>query len=197
MARRQSCKRSNPPQIHVFAEGESEKLYLSCLQESIGVRGRKKLVIKSKKKQGCHLFNAVKKHYEKHDFTISPVMIVLIVDKDDTPIADLIQLIDLCNRERYMLIYSNECFELWLLLHNQKVTKSMNRADLRNALTKIHGQKYDKTDKSLFEKIVQNYKIALDNSTNFQNTLTANMLNVNPYTNMADAVKSIFNVQYF
>lgn len=124
-------------------------------------------------------------------------MIVLIVDKDDTPIADLIQLIDLCNRERYMLIYSNECFELWLLLHNQKVTRSMNRADLRNALTKIHGQKYDKTDKSLFEKIVQNYKIALDNSTNFQNTLTANMLNVNPYTNMADAVKSIFNVQYF
>lgn len=185
MARRQSCKRSNPPQIHVFTEGESEKLYLSCLQESIGVRGRKKLVIKSKKKQGLHLFNAVKKHYEKHDFTISPVKIVLIVDKDDTPISDLIHLINLCNREHYLLIYSNECFELWLLLHNQKVTKSMNRADLRNALTKIHGQKYDKTDKSLFEKIVQSYKTALNNSINFQNTLTANMLDVNPYTNMA------------
>ena len=172
MARRQSCKRSNPPQIHVFAEGESEKLYLSCLQESIGVRDKNKLVIKSKRKQCCHLFNAVKKHYERHDFSVSPVMIVLMVDKDDTPITDLVKLIDLCKRENYMLVYSNECFELWLLLHNQRVTRSMSRAELRKALTRCLNQKYDKTDKSLFEKIVQNYKIALGNSSHFQDNLS-------------------------
>ena len=95
------------------------------------------------------------------DFTISPVMIVLIVDKDDTPIADLIQLIDLCNRERYMLIYSNECFELWLLLHNQKVTRSMNRADLRNALTKITDKNTTKQISHYLRKLYKTIKLHL------------------------------------
>lgn len=192
MARRKSRGRPNPPQIHIYTEGESEVLYLNYLKNLVGVRHHKRLVVKSKRKQGLDLYYYVRKEYRKHDFVNSPTTIILVIDKDDTSTSDLKKLKKLCSESNFTLVFSNACFELWLLLHFERVTANLNREELKKRIEGRTGKKYKKTDKPMFEKIVRRYKQALANS----EKMSAEILDFeqNPYTNVGELVKKYFNV---
>ena len=43
MGRREQQKKENPRQIHVYCEGESEKIYLETLRNLVGIKQRLKL----------------------------------------------------------------------------------------------------------------------------------------------------------
>lgn len=193
MGRRKSKNRSNPLQIHIYCEGESEKLYLNSLRDLIGIKGRHKLVVSSERKQGLGLYNYVKTKYKNHDFEYSPVTIILVVDKDDTSIDELRKLKNKCVEAGYLLIFSNICFELWLLLHFEKVTSFTTREHLKYNLSNKLGKSYKKTDKKFFEQVVEKYKVALKNSEKMEDGIPN--FEKNPYTNMSELLNKYFNIK--
>ncbi|MBG9368113.1 RloB family protein [Streptococcus sp. NLN64] len=190
MGRRASTRRKNPPQIHVYTEGETEIIYWNCLKSLVGTVDGKKLVVKSLRKQGLDLFYHVRNRYQNHDFKNSPVEICILVDKDDTPNADLLKLENLCKQEGYDFYCSNECFELWLLSHYRSITASMSRRQLYGALEKEIGRGYCKTDKRYIEKIVTSFRKAIENSGHY----TTKTFIQNPYTNMGQLLRRFFRV---
>lgn len=192
MGRREQQKKENPRQIHVYCEGESEKIYLETLRNLVGIKQRLKLVVRSERKQGIDLYNHVRSRYKKHDFKVSPVEIIIIVDKDDTTTEELTKLKNKCLRSGYLLIYSNACFELWLLLHFEKVTFFTTRENLNSSLSSKLGKSYKKTDKRFFEQVVKKYEVALKNSKRMEGGIPE--FNKNPYTNMKELLNNYFNV---
>lgn len=192
MARREQQKKANPKQIRVYCEGESEKIYLETLRNLVGIKQRLKLVVRSERKQGIDLYNYVKNNYKKHDFEYSPVDIIIVVDKDDKTTEELTKLKNECLRSGYLLIYSNVCFELWLLLHFEKVTFFTTRGNLNSSLSSKLGKSYKKTDKRFFEQVVKKYEVALKNSERMEDGIPE--FNKNPYTNMKELLNNYFNV---
>lgn len=192
MGRRNGQNRKNPPQIKVFAEGQTEIIYLNALRDTIGIKDNISFEGKSVKKQGLDLYYYVKKLFKNHDFEFSPINIILIVDKDNTDIEKLIELEKLCQCSNFNLVFSNICFELWLLLHFESVTRYMEINNLTRRLTQQIGKKYSKTDKRTIGNISKKYKIALSNSTYMKSI--NNDFSQNPYTNVNVFLEDFFNI---
>jgi hypothetical protein len=55
------------------------------------------------------------------------------------------------------IAYSNECFEIWYILHFELLSTGLPRSDYQGKLTKHLGQKYKKNDSKMYEKL-QNYQ---------------------------------------
>jgi len=83
MGRRRSQERKNPPQIKLYTEGETEKIYFDALRSIVGIKGGISYSAKQVNKQGLDLFYYVKRCYTRHNFETSPVKIVLVIDKDN------------------------------------------------------------------------------------------------------------------
>lgn len=57
MGRRRSQERKNPPQIKLYTEGETEKIYFDALRSIVGIKGGISYSAKQVNKQGldqCH-----------------------------------------------------------------------------------------------------------------------------------------------
>ncbi len=50
-------------------------------------------------------------------------------------------------------MWSNECIELWFVLHFIYLTSNIPRSDYINKLTDLLGEKYQKNDENLFDKL--------------------------------------------
>lgn len=75
--------------------------------------------------------------------------IYCVIDVDDHP--KLAEAIDTGLANGLIPIVSNECFELWYLLHFiDYSTKSRNRKELAQELKKYLGKEYDKADKTIY-----------------------------------------------
>lgn len=88
-----------------------------------------------------------------------------IYDKDDFPNDKFDKAGDLAktfssNELKYHPIWSNQCFELWLLLHFEYYNSSNDRKNYFDKLNSIFNEKagkiYDKTDKNIYD-IVNKY----------------------------------------
>jgi len=66
----------------------------------------------------------------------------VVFDKDDHPLFD--QAIQKARSEGMSVAYSNECFELWFILHFQFLSTSIGREKYYEKLTKLLSQKYRK-----------------------------------------------------
>lgn len=92
MGRRPSTGKTNPSQIFIYTEGETEKIYLECLKGILPSRHRKSIKIKKLGKQGLSLFDSVSNILKNNNSPVSPVEVYIVVDKDDTKKEDLIKL---------------------------------------------------------------------------------------------------------
>lgn len=78
--------------------------------------------------------------------------IFCVMDVDDHP--NLKAAIEKAIANGLTPIVSNECFELWYLLHFiDYSTKSRNRSEINKELTPLLGKEYQKADENIFEKI--------------------------------------------
>jgi RloB-like protein len=67
------------------------------------------------------------------------------------------------NAETYgfYIAYSNECFELWYILHFEFLNTGLPRSDYESKLTKHLGQKYKKNDPTMYAKLQKQQPIAI------------------------------------
>lgn len=194
MSRKRSQQKPNPPQIHIFTEGYTEKYYLELLRQHVNIKGRKQCQIFASKKQGIAMYHEVQKKYSSHNFVVSPIDIYLVMDKDDISEGEIKDVKKRCDQSQYDFIYSNESFELWLLLHFERVSRYYNRAGLKRRLEDKFGGEYKKTDKKLLKEIAEKYCEAIKNSDNFPDSPDG-MLNHNPYTNFRKLIISVFDTE--
>lgn len=75
----------------------------------------------------------------------------------DNPIKD-------ANANGFQCAWSNECFELWLLLHFEKVSSPIHRGRYAAKLTKHLGREYKKNDINLYNSVKEQTQRAISNA---------------------------------
>ncbi|MCX6735744.1 MAG: RloB family protein [Candidatus Parcubacteria bacterium] len=75
----------------------------------------------------------------------------VVFDKDDFP--DFNSAIDLAQKHGINVVYSNECFELWFILHFEFLQTSLGRNNFEPKLSKLLGRKYEKKSSDIYDLI--------------------------------------------
>lgn len=182
----------------IFCEGETEKFYFDMLKKkyhSSNVTPVKSEVISGSSvtlvKNAIAKINAGKSKYKYEK-------IYVVYDKDDESSEDIQKALKEARAENIITLFSNECFELWVLMHFKKETSFKNRKELYKILEKemnlsesyesIKGEKVAPMLEDLIHK-------AVENATNQElDDDVVNNINNNPYTNVHHHIKSIYGV---
>jgi hypothetical protein len=77
-----------------------------------------------------------------------------IFDKDSFSIDIFNSAIYKAQRNGIKIAYSNECFELWYLLHYNFINTACSRKSYKGMLTRCLGHKYKKNDPTMYEKLL-------------------------------------------
>lgn len=90
----------------------------------------------------------------------------VVFDRDKN--KDFDRAIDLARKEKLKIAYSNECFELWLLLHFKYTSAPLCAKEyiekLNSCLSKVSKKKYTKSMKNIHELICEFEANAIKNA---------------------------------
>jgi len=196
MARRQSQNRKLQSLIVIFTEGVTEKIYFKKLNQKY----KRKIKIEPihDGNQGLNAIHEARKSInnpKELKFKGSKIeKVYIIFDKDDLSLKNLIDAKREADRLGYKIGFSNETFELWILLHFQLVNTKHGRSKLKREISKQINREYDdkaKTDDQLISSFVDSVKIALKNADKFSNEIS---FDKNPYTNVGWIIKEIYEL---
>lgn len=112
-----------------------------------------------------------------------------VFDKDDFGAGNFNDAIAKSAKFNFNATYSNESFELWFLLHffyhNTAVPRKDYVSRLGNKLEELYGSRYEKSDETLYEKLLPYQNDAIRNSKKLLSNYPAyNPSNNNPSTNV-------------
>lgn len=126
----------------------------------------------------------------------------VVFDKDDN--KDFDEAITLAKSEGLNVAWSNECFELWLLLHFQDLKSAIGRNDYYSKLTthfkskNINDGKYDKNIYNIFDITSEYVNIAIKRSNalleEYKKDNIISPTKMNPGTKVQDLVSEL--IQY-
>ncbi|KOS69690.1 abortive phage resistance protein [Lysinibacillus contaminans] len=177
--------------ILIYCEGETERIYF----EQMKLLKRSKMVsvkIKNVKRSAIKLAQ-----HAYRDSSYQPFDEVWIVfDKDDLTEKQLDEVNAFCEEKDIKIAYTNEAFELWLLLHFEavEVSEPYPRAVLNNKLEKHLGvTRYfrHKGNVSLISPIALRHEVAIKNCMGMMALRTTDSRE-NPYCNVHEMIKYIF-----
>lgn len=136
-----------------FVEGKNtEAIYLKRLEKHINTWLESKKV----QKQFCFKIEgggtSTKRlvDYAESKMRVTPsksACIFLVFDKDN--FTDFDKAIGIAEHKRYIPLWSNPCFELWLMLHHELIESALSTKDLHTKVCDQHGVKNTKTPKSI------------------------------------------------
>lgn len=100
----------------------------------------------------------------------------VLFDKDSFKASQFDNAINMALSRGYIPIWSNECFELWYILHYEYLNSDIGRAAYFQKLTDLLGEKYDKAD-DIFPLIhtPQRLKRAIDYAKKLEKLFDENM----------------------
>ncbi|PTY03103.1 hypothetical protein DB346_07570 [Verrucomicrobia bacterium LW23] len=89
----------------------------------------------------------------------------VVFDRDSFPKSNYSRAFDLARAHSEVeACWSNECFELWYLLHFQYQNAAIGREAINRKLSKLLGATYNKADKTIYSKLTELQPIALKNA---------------------------------
>jgi hypothetical protein len=77
-----------------------------------------------------------------------------VFDRDDVPAERFNQALDLAQRQKIKVAYSNQAFELWFLLHFHYCDVAQARQDYCDRLSHELGRTYQKNDRNLYQELL-------------------------------------------
>ncbi|MBK1835062.1 RloB family protein [Roseibacillus ishigakijimensis] len=94
------------------------------------------------------------------------------------------------------IIWANEAFELWYLLHYDYLDTPTHRDDLARRFAEKMGRSYDKADDSIFEELESKLSTAFQNAERLEKQLSGERepQMANPSTNIHDLVKRLLDI---
>jgi hypothetical protein len=191
-----------PAYCLIVTEGtETEVNYFENIKDIINknYKGRIKvqpiaLRVKGIGKSTCALVKEAVKRRSLGSF--SDVWVVF--DKDDN--IDFDDAIKLAKDEGLNVAWSNESFELWLLLHfqdlNSPLTRNYYESKLDSHFKRLNynNGKYEKNIKNIFEVIKDNTLKAIERSEKLLNEHKCNRINICSKMNPATNVQELVNI---
>ncbi|MFA6413057.1 MAG: RloB family protein [Syntrophales bacterium] len=87
-----------------------------------------------------------------------------VFDRDSFPAGNFNNAFKLAKNNYIKIAYSNQCFELWYLLHYNFYDASIDRKAYARKLTILMGKKYKKNDKYMYYFLIEKQKIAISNA---------------------------------
>ena len=138
------------------------------------------------------LVDSVDKYFVYYDKLVSKTNIpygkvFVVFDKDDFKPEAFNSAIYKCDSKGYIPLWSNECIELWFLLHFEFLNSPISRQQYFEKLSKVINKKYQKNQKDFsFLEIEKNLVIAYRNSKKLYNYFSNEKSNANkkPCTTM-------------
>lgn len=159
--RRDTPKKIQPEYHLITTEGIStEPAYFQGVKNTINskYRGRVQLDIIGVGDNTLNLLQKVKQKVAKSSNIYKHVWIVY--DTDDFPAQNIDKVVDLCrtysNEETtYHALWSNQCIELWFLLHFSFIHSNLHRqeywAKLSSCLAKLNTSEYKKNRSDMYQ----------------------------------------------
>lgn len=114
-----------------------------------------------------NVVNAIIQHIERNP-KIQFEKLWSVFDRDSWPKDNVNTAIEIAKKNNICVAISNEAYELWILLHFEKLTRFTNRKELNSKL-KEHfissfGQEYDKSSKDVYRLIIGSQAFAISNA---------------------------------
>lgn len=189
--------------VKIYCEGYTEKHYFDMLRKK---HSKSNISVSVEAVSQSHKA-LVKKVINKEKVEKSDV-VVIVFDNDNQSTQDISQAISDIRKNNYYLFYTNQCFELWLLLHLESVEKnrSLNTEQLNKKLeTYCQVEKWKNYKNENFNQIQEmfedNVECAMKNALKLNhgniNVTKQNspyLIGQNPYTNIHRDLKVIFNI---
>lgn len=181
-SKRRDSKRIMLPSKHLFiTEGtKTEPYYLygliNILSSKLGTGIKTQLIVKPESTNTLFLLERAEAYLQNETSHFQHVWV--IYDKDDFPpdrFDNTVQRCEALTRRgagvgpHFHAIWSNQCFELWFLLHFVPLVADIPRADYCKKLSdhlKENGlcDKYEKNDPNIFQHLYPKLDIALGNA---------------------------------
>ena len=167
-------KPGNRPQRTYFlivCEGKkTEPLYFEALKQDLP-RGVLEVVIKG---EGCNTLTLLDRALEHKEALITDQARVvdqvwIVFDRDDFRPSDFDNAIAKANSEKVHAAWSNECFELWYVLHFEDRKSALPRQDCEGLLTRFLGVPYQKNDPQMYERLKDKIDVALQRAAKLAN----------------------------
>jgi hypothetical protein len=120
----------------------------------------------------------------------------VVFDRDSFPEENFNRAFELARTQnRITPCWSNECFELWYLLHFHYRDTAIGRDELKQRVSDLIGKKYDKADESVSGTLAENLETALRNAKRlaFDNELNG-MPRRNPSTHVHELVDALLKL---
>lgn len=138
---------------YFYSEGkETEPNYLKSLFENVD-KDKESInpIIEGLGMVSLSLVNNV---IEKDNKILKDHKTFVLFDKDDNPNMNFNKAIDKAKQNNIIPLWSNECFELWLLLHFNYMDSNISRNDYYEKLKDLTTSKtYEKNMDNIFEEV--------------------------------------------
>lgn len=87
-----------------------------------------------------------------------------VFDKDDFPVMNFNEALDLARRNGISVAYSNQSFELWYLLHFDLVHSAITRSQYMRILNSKLDHKYCKNSLTIYDELITRQSTAIRNA---------------------------------
>lgn len=117
----------------------------------------------------------------------------VVFDRDDFPPKNFNRAFDLASSHREVTAcWTNECFELWYLLHFQYLDTEMDRDRICTEVGKKIGRSYEKNDGTVYEVLESRLPVALRNADRlYQSNTDGRCHRQNPSTNVHQLIRML------
>ncbi len=156
---RSDRKRKIQPEYHlIITEGtKTEPLYFGAIKKIIDEKYRKRIQLKVEGggNNTVNLFSKAKEYANENEYR----HVWIVYDTDDFPSEDVDRVVELCrdsstDEKEFHPIWSNQCIELWYLLHFSYMHSDLHRKEyfskLSDCLASIGKGKYEKNRKDMY-----------------------------------------------
>ncbi len=191
---RVSKKKPIKPGIGIYCEGESEEQYFKMLKQKYHATNVQtaKLEIKAMSKSGEALINAAVQQAKVAKRQLTQIYVVF--DRDDKTDAEIRHCQKLAAKKGIKILFSSVCFEIWILMHFQVISRPYEKQELFKLLSgrKYFNQPYVKFKGTAYNDYLWDrvgMAVAHADQLSIEQT---RMDHDNPYTNLHDGVKQIF-----
>ena len=207
MTRQKNTRSIRPKHLIVCNGTKTEKYYFEALKQSISRKLQPQVKIRDTKNIPSiriapraldpeSLVRAAKKLCDQEAFGYNFVWVVF--DKDDfengNKYANAISKIKRksSRHTKWTSIWSNSCFELWLLLHFKYYDTPTHQNDYIRLLSSELGVTYKKNAPDIYDKFKNKQNIALENSKRLIMSHTNQQkYNCNPATNIHEIIEEL------
>jgi len=115
-----------------------------------------------------------------------------VFDKDDFSSEEFNGAVELAERNGCRVAYSNECFELWFVLHFSYHVSASTRQQYRSMLTGLLGKPYAKTDPSISALLRSRVSTAMAHAQRLREEMRGRTpADANPSTSVHELVQAL------